>query len=111
MADIECLLAWRRGNGPFPEPLNPAVRTYLVSKGLDYDDLALLDALFAGVGSEKDIAAALDLSPPMVRKRFERIRRRLGARDQVDLGRILGVLSCFDRRRPGRTFNGGNDNR
>ena len=44
---------------------------------------------------EKDIVRLLNRGEMSVRKQFQRIRDRLGAKSQADLGRILGVLSCF----------------
>jgi hypothetical protein len=85
-----------RGGGEV-DFLPPATEAYLRSRGLLAGDLELLREYCLDFGREKGVAARLDRSHAVVRKRFELIRNLLGARTQVDLGRILGVLSCFAR--------------
>jgi DNA-binding NarL/FixJ family response regulator len=83
---------------PSPErSLPPAAEAYLRSRGLGDDDIALVRELVAEPGSEKSVAARMDRGHSWVRKRIELIRKGFGAPTQLDLGRILGLLSCFAR--------------
>jgi DNA-binding NarL/FixJ family response regulator len=83
---------------PSPErSLPPAAEAYLRSRGLDDDDIALVRQLCTDPDREKIMAERLGRSHSWVRKRLELIRKGLGAPTQLDLGRILGVLSCFAR--------------
>ena len=75
--------------------LSPSAAAYFETRGLTHRDIALLRELTRSFGHEKEIARALNRSDIEVQKQFQAIRARLGARNQVDLGRILGVLSCF----------------
>jgi DNA-binding NarL/FixJ family response regulator len=75
--------------------LSPSATAYFETRGLTHRDIALLKELTRTFGREKEIARALDRSDIEVQRQFQAIRDRLGARNQVDLGRILGVLSCF----------------
>jgi DNA-binding NarL/FixJ family response regulator len=79
------------------EFLPPAAEAYLRSRGLDDRDVELLREYCVDFGHQKSVAARLERSHSAVRKQFERIRDLIGARSQVELGRILGVLSCFAR--------------
>lgn len=72
----------------------PAV-AYLKSRRLTDADIQLLSQFSDDYGREKEIARILDISECAVRKKFQSIRERLGARSQADLGRMIGVLSCF----------------
>lgn len=72
----------------------PAV-AYLKSCRLTDADIQLLSQFTDDYGREKEIARILDISECAVRKKFQAIRDRLGARSQSDLGRMIGVLSCF----------------
>ena len=75
--------------------LPPSTTAYFETRGLSSKDIALLTELTRSCARERDIAKSLHRSETEVRLQFAEIRDRLGARNQVDLGRIIGVLSCF----------------
>lgn len=72
-----------------------AAVAFLETRGLSELDIQLLDMLMDGFRKEKEIARRSGRSFPAVRKNFQRIRDRLGARSQAELGSFLGMLSCF----------------
>jgi DNA-binding NarL/FixJ family response regulator len=80
---------------PDAHSLPPSAAAYFETRGLSRTDIALLTELTRSYGLENEIARSLDRADSEVQKQFQSIRERLGARNQVDLGRILGVLSCF----------------
>ncbi len=94
---LRCFLEPREDQGGGSRFLPPAAEAYLRSRGLEDRDLELLREYCADAGREKGVAARLDRGYPGVRKRFEVLRDLMGARSQVDFGRMLGVLSCFAR--------------
>jgi DNA-binding response OmpR family regulator len=75
--------------------LPPSAEAYFETRGLDEKDIALLSELTRSAGRVTEIAKTLNRADVEVQRQFQTIRERLGARNQVDLGRILGVLSCF----------------
>ncbi len=80
---------------PYAQSLPPSAAAYFETRGLSSKDIALLTELSRSFGPENEIARSLNRSDAEVEKQFQTIRERLGAKNQVDLGRILGVLSCF----------------
>lgn len=80
---------------PFTQALPPSATAYFETRGLSRTDIALLTELTRTFGREQEIAKNLNRADIDVEKQFQTIRDRLGARNQVDLGRIIGVLSCF----------------
>ena len=78
-----------------PSPLPPSAAAYFETRGLSRTDIALLSELTRASGHEGEAAASLRREEDDVRLQLESICRRLGARTQTDLGRIIGVLSCF----------------
>lgn len=80
---------------PLMNALPPSATAYFETRGLSQTDIALLTELTRSFGRERDIARTLNRADTEVQKQFQTIRDRLGARNQVDLGRIIGVLSCF----------------
>ena len=83
--------------------LTPAAVTYLETRGLSDWDLGLLNLFNETFEREKEIARILDRSHDAVRKQFQSIRDRLGARSQTELAMMLGVLRCFSVNRGTRT--------
>jgi DNA-binding NarL/FixJ family response regulator len=79
--------------------MSQETRAYLETRGLSDWETALAAELALDGASEKEIAARTGRSETAVRKGFETIRRKLGAGNQRDLARMLGVLSCFGGRR------------
>ena len=75
--------------------LPPSAAAYFETRGLTGEDLALLTELTRSFGDDKDLAKSLRWGEGEVRDRFDEICARLGARSSADLGRIIGVLSCF----------------
>ncbi len=75
--------------------LPPSATAYFETRGLSPRDIALLTELTRSFGREREIAKSLKRPEIEIREQFKSIRARLGARNQVDLGRIIGVLSCF----------------
>jgi len=80
------------------DALPPSAETYLRTRGLSDQDIALLREYCVDYDSEKCLAARLDRNYQTVRTQFKRIRDLLRARTLGDLARILGVLSCFAQR-------------
>ncbi|MDD5307778.1 MAG: hypothetical protein PHU25_10700, partial [Deltaproteobacteria bacterium] len=85
------------------------VAGFLRSRGLTEEELSLLGEYCASFEREKEIARRLGKTTGAVWTAFSRIRAKLGARNQADLKRILGVLSRFDRREAAQAD--GKDNR
>jgi len=79
-------------------PLSEATRAYLETRGLTEWEMGLVEELAADGANEKEIAARTGRSETAVRKAFETIRKKLGAKNQHDLARMLGVLSCLGGR-------------
>ena len=77
------------------EDLSPAAIAYLKTRGLTDTDIRLLEMFSSDYGREKEMSRILDCSEYSIRKKFQSIRDRLGARSQADLARMIGVLSCF----------------
>ena len=75
--------------------LSPAAVTYLETRGLSDWDLGLLNLFNDTFEREKEIARILNRSHDAIRKQFQSIRNRLGARSQTELAMMLGVLRCF----------------
>jgi DNA-binding CsgD family transcriptional regulator len=74
-----------------PPPGNPAARATL---GISDRELQVLEALADGQ-SNKEIAAALHISPHTVKTHVARLYEKLGARGRVDAlarGRAIGIL-------------------
>jgi DNA-binding NarL/FixJ family response regulator len=74
-------------------PLSVPTRAELAAHGLSDWDISLLEALMVGCDSEKEIARRLGRSAPAVRKRFQVIRKKLGAKNQLDLVRMLTAMA------------------
>jgi DNA-binding NarL/FixJ family response regulator len=89
----------RAAPGGSPEMMPVSAMSYLATRGLTAWELALAAELAKGGAKEKEIAARTGRSDTAVRKGFESIRKKLGAGTQLDLSRMIGVLSCFGRRR------------
>lgn len=83
------------GRNEINRDLAPAAVAYLKTRRFTDADLRLLSAFVQGYDRQKEIARVLDHSEHAVRKKFQSIRDRLGAKSQADLARMLGVLSCF----------------
>ena len=75
--------------------LTAAAVAYLKTRHFTDMDIRLLAEFSRDFGRIKEIANALDCSEYAVRKKFQSIRDRLGAKSQADLARMIGVLSCF----------------
>ncbi len=75
--------------------LTPQAIAYLKTRNLTDADIRLLAEFAKEYEREKEIARILDCTEDSVRKRFQSIRDRLGAKSQADLARMLGVLSCL----------------
>jgi DNA-binding NarL/FixJ family response regulator len=73
----------------------PAAIAYLRTRGLTDWDIQLVRIFANTFDREKEISYALNRKSSAVRKQFQLIRNKLGARNQADLGRMLGVISCF----------------
>ncbi len=96
---------WKRLNDLITDTLNesvavskdltPAAIAYLKTRQLTDADIRLLMEFVRGYDREKEIARILDCTEHSVRKKFQSIRERLGARSQTDLARMIGVLSCL----------------
>jgi DNA-binding NarL/FixJ family response regulator len=86
------------GSNALPSPysnLSAGAVSYLETRGLTEWDLQLLNLFYDGCPREKEIARITGRSGDGVRKHFQLIRDRLGAKSQGDLGKILGILACF----------------
>ena len=88
------------------ENLSPWMVSYLTTRGFSNKEVQLLDLLFGGCSREKEIACILDRQEQTVRKQFQRIRERLGAKSQADLREMLDGLSRF-----GETYMNKNNKR
>ena len=95
---VRCLER-RSESGGSPEPMPMSALAYLATRGLTEWELLLAAELASGGAKEKQIAERTGRSETAVRKGFESIRKKMGARTQHDLSRMIGVLSCFGRRR------------
>jgi len=89
----------RSAPGGSPDPMPESARAYLGARGLSEWELVLVRELAIGGVSEKEIARRTGRSETAVRKGFETIRKKMRASTQLDLSRMIGVLSCFGRRR------------
>jgi DNA-binding NarL/FixJ family response regulator len=85
----------RSMESPYTQSLPPSAAAYFETRGLSRKDIALLAELGRSFGPESEIARSLNRADIEIEMQFQSIRERLGAKNQVDLGRILGVLSCF----------------
>jgi DNA-binding NarL/FixJ family response regulator len=88
-------LLWQSMESPYADSLPPSAAAYFETRGLSPKDIALLAELTRTFDRETEIARSLNRADIEIEKQFQSIRERLGAKNQVDLGRILGVLSCF----------------
>lgn len=77
--------------------LTMRARNELVACGLSDWDITLLSALIVECTSEKEIAGRLGRSAPAVRKRFQVIRKKLGARNQLELAMMIGAMCARER--------------
>jgi len=75
--------------------LPPAAAAYFETRGLNEKEIALLTELTRASDPEPETARPTNRIDVEAEKQFQSIRERLGAKNQVDLGRIIGVLSCF----------------
>ena len=91
----DLILATMHGIRTENEDLSPAAIAYLKTRGLTDADIRLLKMFSYDYGREKEMSRILDCSEYSIRKKFQSIRDRLGARSQSDLARMIGVLSCF----------------
>jgi DNA-binding NarL/FixJ family response regulator len=96
---LRCLARPSGEKGAPSDPMPEAAVAYLATRGLSEWDLALVKELAIDRAPEKEIARRTGRSETAVRKGFESIRRKLGAVNQPDLARMIGVLSCFGGRR------------
>jgi two-component system, NarL family, sensor histidine kinase FusK len=95
---VGCLARRTGRKGAVPEPMPEAARAYLATRGITEWELVLLNELAQDDATEKEIALRTGRPETAVRKGFETIRRKLGARSQRGLARMIGVLSCFGGR-------------
>jgi len=96
---LRCLARPSGGKGALLAPMPEAAVAYLATRGVSEWELVLAKELAIDSASEKAIALRTGRRQTAVRKGFESIRRKLGAVNQPDLARMIGVLSCFGGRR------------
>jgi DNA-binding NarL/FixJ family response regulator len=96
---LRCLVRTSDGKGALLAPMPEAAVAYLATRGVSEWELVLAKELAIDSASEKAIAMRTGRRQTAVRKGFESIRRKLGATNQHDLTRMIGVLSCFGGRR------------
>jgi two-component system nitrate/nitrite response regulator NarL len=96
---LRCLARSSGEKTALPEAMPEATIAYLATRGVTEWEMVLVKELAIDGASEVSIALRTGRSETAVRKGFESIRRKLGAKTQHDLARMIGVLSCFGGRR------------